>query len=246
MENYLSAEHLKQKHTFARKLIWMAPLLTLLLNILSPVWYQQNAYNWWYVFLYPGCLTLLCILVNQRDQAKLKYGAVYSLPVNLKKIWYAKIIICGIYAAIANIILMMGNILGGFIIRQFWGIPMTIHIAQALWGTACIILTSMWNIPLCLYAAKKRGGAAALAINMGMSFIGILGADTRFWIVCPYSWVSRSMIPILKILPNGNPADSASLSTPLLTVIMVILLSLILLLILSKTTAKSFSRQEVL
>ena len=86
MKNYISSEYLKHKNTFAKKLVWLAPILTLCLNILAPMWYQQNSYNWWYVFLYPGCLTLLSILIIQRDNGKLKFRAILSLPVDLKKV----------------------------------------------------------------------------------------------------------------------------------------------------------------
>lgn len=247
MSNYIFSEHLKQKHTLTTKLIWIAPILTLLLNILAPMWYQQNSYNWWYVLLYPGFLTLLCILINQRDHGKLKYRAMYSLPVNLEKVWYAKVIICIIYAVIANVILMLCNLLGGFIIQQVFDIPMTVNMIQAISSTACIILTSIWNIPICLYLSKKIGVFSTLIVNIGLSFgLGVLGANTNFWIVCPYSWISRLMIPTLGILPNGEPVTATSLSTPVLFIFLAILLSLVLLCVISKTTANSFKKQEVL
>lgn len=36
MGNYISSEHLKHKNTFAKKLVWLAPILTLFLNVLVP------------------------------------------------------------------------------------------------------------------------------------------------------------------------------------------------------------------
>ena len=91
MGNYISSEHLKHKNTFAKKLVWLAPILTLFLNVLAPMWYQQNSYNWWYVLLYPSYLTLLSILIIQRDNGKLKFRAILSLPIDLKKIWYLSV-----------------------------------------------------------------------------------------------------------------------------------------------------------
>ena len=124
---------------------------------------------------------------------------------------------------------------------------MTISPIQALCGTLCIILASIWNIPLCLWFAKKMGVFATLILNVGMSFmLGTLGANTNFWFVCPYSWVTRLMVPTLRILPNGEPATGSALSTPLPLIIMTICLSLVLLYIISKLTAKSFTKQEVL
>lgn len=142
---------------------------------------------------------------------------------------------------------MLCNVAGGFIIQHIFDIPMTISPIQALCGTLCIILASIWNIPLCLWFAKKMGVFATLILNVGMSFmLGTLGANTNFWFVCPYSWVTRLMVPTLRILPNGEPATGSALSTPLPLIIMTICLSLVLLYIISKLTAKSFTKQEVL
>lgn len=246
MISYLRAEHLKQKNTFAKKLIVIAPLLTVLLNVISPMWYQQNSYNWWYVLLYPGFLTLICVLVNQRDEEKLKYRAIFSLPLNLENTWYAKILICVSYIFIGNLILMICNIVGGFLIYKIYEIPMTISILQALVGTFCIVMASLWNIPFSLWVSRKIGVFGALIVNVGLSVVlGILGANTNFWIISPYSWVSRLMVPILRILPNGEPAIDSKLAVPIIFIILVLISSGILFGLISKITARGFSRQEV-
>lgn len=73
MKEYVSSEWIKHKRTFAIKLVILAPVITLLMNVFAPMWYQQNAFNWWYVLLFPGFLTLLCTMCEQRDGGKLKY-----------------------------------------------------------------------------------------------------------------------------------------------------------------------------
>lgn len=98
-----------------------------------------------------------------------------------------------------------------------------------------------------LVACKKVGVFATLILNVGMSFIlGTLGASTRLWFVCPYSWVTRLMVPTLGILPNGEPVTRNALSTPLPLIIMTVCLSLVLFYVISKLTVKSFIKQEVL
>ena len=79
---YLKSENLKHKRTFTRTLIPLAPVMTVLMTLLAPMWFQVNAFNWWYVFLCPGFLTLLCALIEQRDGGKKKYRAVFPLPVS--------------------------------------------------------------------------------------------------------------------------------------------------------------------
>lgn len=95
---YIQAENLKHKRTFTKTLIVLAPFVTALMNFFAPLWFQLNSYNWWYNLLYPGFLTLTCALIEQRDNGKLKYRAVASLPVSQNKVWKAKIGVAGIYS----------------------------------------------------------------------------------------------------------------------------------------------------
>lgn len=64
---YIQAENLKHKRTFTKTLIVLAPFVTALMNFFAPLWFQLNSYNWWYILLYPGFLTLTCALIEQRD-----------------------------------------------------------------------------------------------------------------------------------------------------------------------------------
>ncbi len=69
---YIQAENLKHKRTFTKTLMILAPFVTALMNFFAPLWFQLNSYNWWYILLYPGFLTLTCALVEQRDNGRLK------------------------------------------------------------------------------------------------------------------------------------------------------------------------------
>ena len=108
---YIQAENLKHKRTFTKTLIVLAPFVTALMNFFAPLWFQLNSYNWWYILLYPGFLTLTCALIEQRDNGKLKYRAVASLPVSQNKVWKAKIGVAGIYSCVGNFIFLALNLL---------------------------------------------------------------------------------------------------------------------------------------
>ena len=152
--HYLKSENLKYKRTFTRILIFLAPSVTVLMTSLAPMWFQVNAFNWWYVLLYPGFLTLLCVLVEHKDSGKKKYQTVFTLPVSLSKIWLAKIETAGLYVLLGNLFFLVLNVLGGFILMHLSGQPMIIGVSNALLGTFCIILASLWEIPFCLWLAK--------------------------------------------------------------------------------------------
>lgn len=246
MLNYIAAENLKQKNTFAKKLIWLAPIITILLNVFAPIWYQQNSYNWWYILLHTGLVTLLCTLVMQRDSGKLKYRAIFPLPINLEKVWYGKIFLCSIYMIVSNVLFMVLNLVGGYMIYLIYDIPMKVSILQAITGTLCIIIASLWNIPFCLWFIKKIGIFGTLIFNVALSFVlGALLSNMDIWLLCPYSWVPRLMVCTLNILPNGEPALNSELYVPIILIFVILIVAILLFVLLTKMTAHAFSRQEV-
>lgn len=244
--NYLQAENLKHKRTFPRKLLVLAPLLTALISAFAPLWFQLNSYNWWYVLLCPGFLTLICSLVEQRDNSKRKYSAVLPLPISLYKFWRAKIGISAIYSFIGNLIFLVLNLLGGFALLTFFRLPMTISAGRAIGGSICIFLISLWEIPLCLLLSKKWGSFVTVLVNTGLgSILGIFAATSSLWLVCPYSWVPHLMITILHIMPNGEPVTTRDMDMPLPMILLTALISFALFAVLSFCTAKWFEHQEV-
>lgn len=243
---YLQAENLKQKRTFTRKLVVLAPFLTILMNVLAPLWFQTNSYNWWYALLYPGFLTLICVLVEQRDNGKLKYRAVFSLPVSLKKVWKAKIGVAFVYSSIGNIVFLALNLLGGLTLLFLYKQPLTISVLQAVAGTICIILASLWEIPLCLWLSKKFGIFLTVLLNAGVgSVLGVFAATSSFWMICPYSWVPHLMITVLQIMPNGEIATEHSAGMPFPLLLLTLLISFLLFAVFTCGTAKWFEKQEV-
>lgn len=242
---YIRSENLKHKRTFTKTLIVLAPFVTALMNIFAPLWFQVNSYNWWYILLYPGFLTLTCALIEQRDDDKLKYRAVASLPVSQRKVWQAKIGVAGVYSLSGNLIFLMLNLLGGFTILIISEIPLTIGVWQAVAGTACIVITSLWEIPLCLWLSQKAGIFIAVILNAGLgSVLGVFTATTSLWMLCPYSWTSHLMISVLGILPNGEPVADQSAAMPFWMIIPVLVISLLWFAALSFLTARWFVKKE--
>lgn len=198
------------------------------------------------ILLYPGFLTLTCALIEQRDNGKLKYRAVASLPVSQNKVWKAKIGVAGIYSCVGNFIFLALNLLGGFAILVINEIPLTIGIWQAAAGTACIVIASLWEVPLCLWLSKKVGIFVTVILNAGLgSVLGIFTATTSLWMICPYSWVPHLMISVLGILPNGEPVADQSTAMAFWMIILVLVISLAWFAALSFLTARWFEKKEV-
>lgn len=240
MVQYFAAENLKLKRTFTRKLVLLAPLATLLLTwALAAIWFQVNAFNWWYILLMPGFISLICALSDQKETKKLGYRGVLSLPVSLKKVWIAKNLTMIFYAALSNLVLLIGILLGGS------SVPNPLPFGASCLGMLLIFITSLWQIPLCLFLSRKIGMVGTVIIQVGVGdVLGILFATKSNWWLCPYSWTARMITPVLGILPNGTLAPSGD---PLLNPSVVpigIALSLVLFALLLLATTVWFPRQE--
>lgn len=238
---YLKAEKLKLKHTFTKKLIIIMPLITLLITSLSPAWYEVNGFNWWYTIILPGYIAVMCFLIHQKEDKRLKYRGVISLAIDLKRLWMSKVLLIGEFVFLSCIILSMGILLGSFIFPAANHIPVT----KVIIGTIVIAVTSLWQIPLCIFLAKNAGLFPTILIN---SLVGVVlnlfTVDKGLWWSCPYSFTSRLMAPILGILPNGTLGEA---NNPLLNsnvILPGVILSILLFVLLALGTAHWFSKQE--
>ena len=69
MLGMFQAERLKLKRSMAKKLLVFAPIIAILYGFIAPVGYLvNNAYNWWYVMIFPGLLTLFAALINTYEE----------------------------------------------------------------------------------------------------------------------------------------------------------------------------------
>jgi len=239
MLKYLQAENLKNKRTFLKKLIFIAPMATFLIALSSWKWFQVNSFNWWYMMILPGYISLMAVMTNDAEEKKLRYRAVFGLPISLKKVWISKVLVNGIYMTFSCMILLVGILLGGLISN-------TVPFFSTLSGATLIAITSLWQIPLCMFLAKKLGMLWTVLINVGVGAVfNVMAVTTSMWWVCPYSWTSRIMCSVVGCLPNGMLADIGDpLRNPSVIPIGIIL-SLILFVLLLIVTTNWFKKQEV-
>lgn len=242
MMDYIKAENLKCRRTFAKKLVLIAPFLMLLLAGISGIYYVQNGYNWWYIIILPGYITLITALVNQIEERKKGYRTIFALPLSLKKVWISKVIVLVIYVSSSCILHLSGMILGKLFINPTSFISM----AQMVMATLILILVSLWQIPFCLFLSKKFGLMTTVIINLVMGIgLSIFMATENLWWLCPYSWAARLMCPVLGVLPNGTTVVQGDNLLNPSVIPMGIVLSFVLFLLILIITANWFQKQEV-
>lgn len=238
---YLKSEYLKFKRTISSKLLWIAPLLTALFAWIVGGFtgFQYMTFYWWYAFLLPGTVAILCALAHQKEERAGKYYSVFSMPLDLTKFEAAKAIVLAEKLVVAALFLAAFVSIGNLIS------PAT-AVYSAGWnilGSLGIALASIWQIPLCLYLARKVGMVLPIVINsvLGIFVPMMLGSTTLGWL-CPYCWAAKLAEPLMGIEINGTFSGSVAFSS---AVLVVLALSLLLFGVLAYLDARSFSKREV-
>ncbi|HHQ8911681.1 TPA: lantibiotic immunity ABC transporter MutE/EpiE family permease subunit [Bacillus cereus] len=248
MNLYIASEKIKIRHTFLNKLIWLVPFATILIAfLLSADYFQLSSYNWWYITMLPGMVSLSCVLLAEKDK-KMNNRSILSLPVSLKRVWISKVLLILGILSFSCILFFCGIELSSSLVNKenFRIIPTV----NALLGSVLLIVTFMWQIPICLFLGNKIGLFPTLLLNIGANGIfGVVLATKNIWMINPYTYPSRLMIPVLKILPNGLYAETGSVTfKPELLSYDVILpgivISVVLFLLFTYVTAKWFEKQE--
>ena len=238
--NYLKAEHLKFKRTISNKLLLIAPFLTALFAWIVGGFYgfQYMTFYWWYAFLLPGTIAILCSLTHQKEERAGKYYSVLSAPINLKQFEYAKVLILiekllvaavflAIFAAVSNLIspaLAVYSMGRNFI------------------GSVALIIASIWQVPLCLFLARKTGLLLPIAVNtlLGILMPSLLGNTALAWI-CPYCWAAKTAELLMGIESNGTFAGVAAFSW---SIFLPLVFSIILYILFTLWDAADFSKKE--
>ena len=238
--NYLKSEHLKFRRTISNRLLFIIPLMTAIFAWIVGgfIGFQYTALYWWYAFLLPGAVAILCSLSHRKEENAGKYYSVFSMPVNLSKFEIAKEIILieklVVAAVFLAIIISISNIIS----------PATAvySVLQSIAGSIGIILASVWQIPLCLYLARKTGLFLPIVLNTVLGiFMPIALGNTVVWWLVPYCYAAKLADPLMGIELNGTFEGNCGFS---ITVLISIVLSILLFLILSYADAKDFSKRR--
>ncbi|MDD3417176.1 MAG: lantibiotic immunity ABC transporter MutE/EpiE family permease subunit [Lachnospiraceae bacterium] len=237
---YLKSEHLKFKRTISNKLLWIAPLFTALFAWICGGFFgfQYMTFYWWYAFLLPGTIAILCALSHQKEERAGKYYAVFSLPLNLKKFETAKAIVLIEKLVISALFLAVFASIGNLTSPA----TAVYSIRQNILGSLGIALASIWLIPLCLYLTRKTGMVLAIILNaiLGISVPTMLGNRMIGWL-CPYCWAAKLADPLIGIKVNGTFSGNIFFSG---TILLALLLSVLLFGVIAYLDAKDFENRR--
>ena len=90
--DFYKAEKLKNRHSAIGRLTILMPLISVILSaVLTSRFFTIDSYNWWYMMLFPGLVSLICGLRGQRDK-KMGNRSILTLPEDPKHVWDGKVL----------------------------------------------------------------------------------------------------------------------------------------------------------
>lgn len=240
MHNVIASEWLKQKRGFGAKLVWITPLFTLLLTLclMGGHYFQQGAFNWWYLSLLPAEMALFSASMVTMDRKKNRHGLL-SVFSQKKRLWYSKIALCLLFLFATCFLFFLGIMAGGFLLGGY------LSFFQGLIASLLLFLTFAWQIPLWMFVGEKAGifAAALLGLLCNSGFAAFCAPGNSWWI--PFAIPARLMCSILGILPNGLNVTPGTIQADPSPILPGILIALSLFFFLSAATALWFERREV-
>ena len=238
--NYLKAEHLKLKRTISNKLLFIAPFLTALFAWIIGGFYgfQYMTFYWWYAFLLPGTIAILCSLAHQKEERAGKYYSVLYVPISLKRFEYAKALILIEKLLVAAVFLAVITAVTNLISPAL----AVYSVGRNFAGSIALMIASIWQIPLCLLLVRKTGLFLPIAINtlLGILMPILLGNTALAW-GCPYCWAAKTAELLMGIESNGTFAGVSLFSW---SVLLPLVFSVILYVLFTFWDAANFSKEE--
>lgn len=210
MFGIVRSELLKMRHSFSMKLIFGAPLATVLVGfLLSSHAVQYSAYNWWYTMLLPVVIALWAAGAVIREK-NTGLQNIVCLPFPSAKIWIGKGLALTAVLFISN--LLMWLFTTG--IASFT--TMNISPLDSIIGCMLLFLTCLWQLPFVMLIASKTGYLPSVLITFVANIVSsTIGAEKAWFFLNPYAIPARVVCPFFKIRPNGLPIEDGS---PLLAV----------------------------
>ncbi|KDE49234.1 lantibiotic permease [Geobacillus sp. CAMR12739] len=247
MLNMFQSERLKYKRTFAKKLVFIAPLFFVLYAMITmPTmnstrhYFEYTVFNWWPLIFVPIGTALIASLSAAREKKSGNDKALRCLDISIVRLWWSKIAVIAYYMLLSTIELIV------LLVLLKWFLPNSLSSATvAVFASLVIWLTSLAYIPIGLFIAERFGMATSIMVSViGLAF-GVVMAAQPYWLFIPWSWGMRMMCPIVGVHPNGVPLEKGN---PLLDPSVIptgLAIALAIFLLLSFLTAAWFARKEV-
>lgn len=214
-QSYMQAEMLKYRHTAIGKLTVLMPVICVVMSaVLTHVYFAVDSYNWWYMGMYSGFVALVSGIISEKEK-KLGNRALYSLPCDMKTLWDAKVCYGILMSGAAMFLLTVVTILTALFLETQLDVVFLLRptVFEQLVASVLLWLSFCWQIPWCLFLAQMIGRIPMLIIHfVGIEIMAIILSLSPIYMLFPGAIGARMMCPLLKIMPNGLPAQNGEMT----------------------------------
>lgn len=239
MGKYVQSELIKNKRSFAVKMLIIMPCVTIILAMVMMMgnYVQVLAYNWWYLIFLPFVVSYVSGHLISREKKKNFHG-LFGLLERKQDLGYGKVIAVTFYLIITNCVFSILISLAGSVFQR------QISVMDNLLASFVLTLTFAWQIPFVLILALKINTTIAVMINVACNLIIACSCATKvgWWI--PFAIPARMMCIILGILPNGLMAADAGLLGDYTAIIYGILITLVVYVVMTVCLGRILLKQE--
>lgn len=198
MFGIVQSEIVKMKHTFSEKLIFLAPLITLMSGyFLSGNSMQYAAYNWWCTVIFPVTVSIWCANLI-KEEKNTGYQNILCLPIHLGKIWIGKNLTIITYVFVSNFMMWAGCTVSGYFTS------MNIKPGNGMAGCMLLFLAYIWQVPFIMFISDKLGYLPAVLLSSaGNILLFGVGVEKKCFFFNLYAIPARIVCPFFGMYPNG-------------------------------------------
>jgi len=202
----VSSEFIKGKGLLTRIVPILIPTVASLLAIalMAGSFVQINSFNWWYVFLAPVAISLICANVIEPDR-KLEWHNIDVLPYKKGSTWDTKIIVGLCLLLAANIALLLITTIAGLVYGQLYSV------ITGFLSIMILVISFAWMLPVGMFLTSRFGSGVCFVVLLVLGFGGSLQpiAGGNLWFL-PMALPARLMAAMLGVNPNGIMLEANS------------------------------------
>lgn len=250
MARYFKAEVLKLQHNHLVRAIWLFPLIGILVawgfsalggtEILKLS--DETIINHWSIIWINALIATLAGTIDRNEKKSTRYMIYSGRAVSLGRIELTRIGLIAVMTLISTFIVGVALIL-----NSLWlDTPSITSLGNCLLAMVVIWLTTLWQIPFCLLLSRTTILYIPIILNtLAPLLMGTSIATTDSWLIFPYSWDLRILMPITHMHINGIPLPVNSPFLSSQPIPLGLILSLVCFVVLSGLASWSFKRQEI-
>ncbi|WP_165246765.1 hypothetical protein [Adlercreutzia sp. ZJ141] len=201
------AETLKGHRGAARKIAVLTPLPFCLLGMMAGGAFGGGAvgsfstygWNWWYSLMLPVACALITASIASID-ARQKLKPVLGLPVQLARVWCAKVAYALVLVAGVNTVVYVASVATTLLGAS------APSLLEGLATVAILTIASAWMVPVGLALTMRFGTLAGIAVPALLQIgVGISMWTGELWFLFPPATLLCAVAPFVGVEPSGIP-----------------------------------------